>query len=111
LERYPEGKSGSAYHVPGDVLMINQYAFFQVRNLSEVYLNDGLYWIQYFAFSRMDQLSKVYIPASVVIIEYATFSWNPALVIFCQGEGEQEGWQEGWNLQDQEVIFNYSPEE
>ena len=65
--------------VPFTVQLIDNYTFYNCKNLEKLILRDGIRQIGGFAFSHINKLTNVEIPASVDSIRGDAFTYDPAL--------------------------------
>ena len=73
LVAYANGKSENEFIIPGDVTIIDKYAFYYCTKLGSVVIPDSVTSIGSYAFSHCTSLSSVVIPNSVTSIGYWAF--------------------------------------
>jgi hypothetical protein len=74
LIKYPEGKEGTAYQIPGSVASIGDKAFYFCYGLSSVTIPDGVINIGEEAFYHCNGLTSMTIPKSVTDIGEGAFN-------------------------------------
>lgn len=78
LLHYGGGLEAESFSVPSGVEKIGAYAFFGIKKLQSLILNEGLKEIGYFALSRV-KLTTLTIPASLENIAACAFYYSPSL--------------------------------
>ena len=78
LIRYPAGKEGNIYSIPGSVTVIGEDAFSECESLQSVTIPDSVTKIKAWAFHSCSNLKSITIPDGVTSIEDNVFS-------FCKG--------------------------
>ena len=66
---YPPFKADSVFFVPNSVKKIRPMAFFQAKNLKEVYLPDSLHHIGNWAFAMCTSLDSIRFPKGFVVVD------------------------------------------
>lgn len=68
LCKYAAGKTNASFVIPDGVVYINDYAFYQCRNLTSITIPNGVVDIGRYAFCGIQGLTNVVIPDSVTTI-------------------------------------------
>ncbi len=85
LIQYALGKEETSFVIPDSVTSICEYAFYSCENLT-----------------------SVVIPSSVTSICKYAFDWCSNLTIYCEAEGQPDGWNSEWNSFDCPVEWGYT---
>lgn len=75
LVKYPEGNSRTKYTIPDSVTIIEAYAFYTAKNLTEVIIPDGVTLIGTGAFAKCENLKTIDIPDSVTTMGEDVFNY------------------------------------
>ena len=88
---YPNGLTDAAYEVPAEVVLIENYAFFNCSFLTDITLNEGIETIGTMAFAYCSSLQQLRIPSSAVVIYDHAFYGCGASVLYIPENVEEIG--------------------
>lgn len=74
IVKYPSGKTGNSFIIPQSVDTIGSYAFYDCKNLCNVFIPENVRGISPCAFSGCSNLQRIKLPHSIVCIESCAFS-------------------------------------
>lgn len=80
-----------------DTGSIGRYAFYNMRGLTNIYLNDGLTSIATASFNYLSELNDIFIPGTVTTILGTPFlSCGDSFTIRCVSASKPAGWSNTW---------------
>lgn len=81
-DKYP---NATKIVIPGNIESIGQTSLQNCKNITEVFINEGVQKISYYAFSSCYGLTTITIPSTISIIDYAFSSCNNLTTVIYNG--------------------------
>lgn len=106
LIRYAIGKTETTFTIPNGVIFIDDSAFSQSNNLTEIVIPDSVTSIGEQVFASCDNLTEIVIPDSVTFIAEHAFWGVRYSTIYCQADSQPDGWDSDWNSYLRPVIWD-----
>ena len=91
--------------IPDTIIKINEYAFYECRNLSSIYLSNNLKEIGSYAFYLCNNLNTIIIPKSVDIIGSSAIGFEYEITIYCESSSKGELWDDNFNYNNN-VLYD-----